>query len=367
MATPDSDIIVLGAGIVGLATARALARRRMRVTVVTRDEPGCGASLAGAGMLEVHFPAPIPPALAVLCERSRALYDMFAAELLAETGYDIGIDTAGTIALATDEAERADLASQAKAIKGSKPMDREEAWLAMEPGLGRGLKGALFLPDDHSIDPVRVCRALLMAAERAGARVMRGVTATGWLVEGGRVAGLATDAGPLKARLTVNAGGAWAGQLPGLPFTVPVHPVKGQLVHLIPSRMPGHVLQVRTLYMVPRPGEGRVILGATVEEAGYDVRPTAGGVRQLLEGGIRLFPDLAGAEITEIRVGLRPGTPDGIPILGRTPLDGLLLASGPFRKGILLAPVVSDIVSRLAAGEDPGVPLEPYSVTRFAR
>ena len=365
MATPDSDIIVLGAGIVGLATARALARRRMRVTVVTRDEPGCGASRAGAGMLEVHFPAPIPPALAVLCERSRALYDGFAAELLSETGHDIGINRAGTLALATDEAERADLVAQAAIIKGSRQLGGEDAWLAMEPGLGRGLKGALFLPDDHSIDPVRVCAALLLAAERAGVRVMRGVTASGWLVEGGRVTGLGTDAGPIRGRWTVNAGGSWAGQVPGLPFTVPVHPVKGQLVHLKPSRMPGHVLQVKTLYMVPRVREGRVILGATVEETGYDVRPTAGGIDQLLQGGIRLFPDLADAGIVEMRVGLRPGTPDGIPILGKTPLDGLLLASGPFRKGILLAPVISDIVSRLAAGEDPGVPMAPYSVTRF--
>ena len=124
-------------------------------------------------------------------------------------------------------------------------------------------------------------------------------------------------------------------------------------------------LKVKTLYMVPRVREGRVILGATVEETGYDVRPTAGGIDQLLQGGIRLFPDLADAGIVEMRVGLRPGTPDGIPILGKTPLDGLLLASGPFRKGILLAPVISDIVSRLAAGEDPGVPMAPYSVTRF--
>jgi glycine oxidase len=366
MATADFDAIVLGAGIVGLATARALARKGLRTAVVTRDEPGTGASRAGAGMLEVHFPAPIPPALAVLCERSRALYDGFSAELLAETGYDIGLDTAGTIALATDETERADLASQAGAIAGSRPMAAEKDWLAMEPGLGTGLKGALFLPDDHSIDPVRVCAALLLSCERAGVKVRRGTVARSWLVERGRVAGLDTDSGPLRARWTVNAGGSWAGQVPGLPFTIPVHPVKGQLLHLKPKRMPGHVLQVRTLYMVPRPREGRVILGATVEETGYDVRPTPAGVESLLAGGLRLFPGLADAELAEIRVGLRPGTPDDMPILGRTPLEGLLLASGPFRKGILLAPVISDIVSRLLAGEDPGVPMEPYSMGRFS-
>jgi len=358
------DVIVLGAGVIGLATARALARRKLSVEVLTRDLPGAGASAASAGMLEVHFPAPVPPNLAALCNPSRLMYDGLADELLGETGVDIELDRTGTLTLAPGPAELSSLRAQAAAIPGSRLLERNAEWNALEPLAALDFAGALLLPDDHHVNPRKLCEALLLSCERMGIAVRRGITASRLAVSGGRVTGIETGSGRFLAGLTVVAAGAWAGALGGLPLPLPVRPVRGQILVLEPRTRLRHVLHGPSVYAVPR-ADGTILLGATIEEAGFDVRATAGGVSGLLAEGFRLSPALRDAVLREVRVGLRPGTPDDLPIIGETGLPGLLLAAGLFRKGVLLAPVVAEAVASLASCSPPPVPLGPYSAGRF--
>ena len=359
-----TDALVIGSGVVGLAVARGLARGGLSVGVLSRDLPGSGASSASAGMLEVHFPAPVPPELSALCLPSRARYGGFARELMEESGVDIELDLEGTLTLATSPAELTALREQSAAIPGSRLLADPALWTAMEPGLSPDLSGALFLPDDHHVNPRRLCEALLVSCERAGVKFHRGVTAGKILAEAGRAVGVETDSGIFRAGLTVNAAGAWAGKISGLPVPLPVRPVRGQILSLRPRTPLRFVLHGPAVYAVPR-RDGTILLGATVEEAGYDTNATAGGVAGLLSDGFRLLPSLRDAVIAEVRVGLRPGTPDTFPLLGESGMPGLLLAAGPFRKGVLLAPIIGEIICALASGQASPVPLGAYSPARF--
>jgi len=359
-----TDALVIGAGVTGLAVARGLARRGLAVEILTRDMPGSGASRASAGMLEVHFPAPVPPALSALCQPSRAMYGDFARALRDESGVDIELDLEGTLTLATDPREFSSLQEQSPGITGSRLLGDSKSWISMEPGLSPELAGAMFLPDDHHVNPRRLCEALLISCERAGVKISRGISVTRYLARDGRVLGVETNAGRFQAGLTVNAAGAWAGGIAGLPAPLPVRPVRGQIISLRPATPLRYVLHGPSIYLVPR-RDGTILLGATVEEAGFDESATAGGISGLINEGIRLLPGLRNAVLEEVRVGLRPGTPDTFPLLGESGLRGLLLAAGPYRKGILLAPVISESIAALANGETPPVPLASYSPNRF--
>lgn len=360
------DVLVLGAGAIGMSIARGCAMRGMRVTVVTRDAPGAGASSTAAGMLEVHYPHPMAPNLLALCRHSTALYPALAAALESETGRSIGFDPAGSLVLARTRAEQDELRGQAAHLPGAALVGDPDGLAALEPGLGPALAGGLALPDDHHVHSGHLAAALLLSLERRGVRVMRGVTATGVLRDGDTVTGLATDAGPLTAGVTVLAPGAWAGRLAGLTHDLPVRPVKGQLVELELDRLPRRVLQAGGIYLVPRRAEGRLLVGATLEEAGFDVSATAGAVARLLADGMALWPALARGRITAVRTGLRPATPDGLPVLG-TMAPGLIVAAGHFRKGILLAPGTAEIVAGLIAGDPAPLPLAPFTPSRFTR
>ena len=360
------DALVIGSGVIGLAVARELAHRGLSVEILTRDMPGSGASSASAGMLEVHFPAPVPPELSALCLPSRALYGNYARILRDESGVDIELDLEGTLTLATTADEFIALQEQSKAITGSQLLETPPSWTKMEPGLSPSLSGALFLPDDHHVNPRRLCEALLISCERLNIRIHRGVTAHKYILENGRIAGVETDSGSFRAGLTINAAGAWAGNISGLPVPLPVRPVRGQILSLRPQTPLHFVLHGPSVYAVPR-RDGSILLGATVEEAGFDETPTAGGISGLLAEGFRMVPSLKDAVLEEVRVGLRPGTPDTFPILGHSGFPNLLLAAGPFRKGILLAPIVAQTMGALATGQTPPVSLAAYSPGRFGR
>lgn len=379
--TREPDALVIGAGVIGLAIARDLARRGLAVRVVTRDAPGAGASAASAGMLEMHHPFPMPASLAAFCRFSGGLYPEWVRELKAETGVDPGRDECGTIALARDAAELADLKAQAAAFPGTTLFSRPEEWLKLEPRLPASLAGALWLPGDHHLDPRRLCEALLVSLERAGVGIVRGVTVSGLLGSGSRVEGAMTDAGPMRAGTTVIAAGAWAGRVAradasaredasargdaGAAEYMPVRPRKGQLLVLEIPEPPRRVLLAGGIYLVPRPLDHRLLLGATMEDAGFDDVPTAGAVAHLLGGGVPVFPPIAQARFVEVRVGLRPGTPDDLPMIGRSRLEGLVWAAGHFRKGILLAPGTARLAGELVAGEAPSHPIEPFAPGRF--
>jgi len=359
------DALVIGAGVIGLAVARELARRGLSVHVLTRDAPGAGASSASAGMLEMHHPFPMAASLAAFCRFSGGLYPEWTRELREETGVDPGRDECGTIALARTGAELDDLRAQAAAFPGTKLLTKPGDWLELEPRLPASLAGALWLSDDHHLDPRRLCESLLVSLERLRVRITRGVTVTGLLGGERGIEGASTDAGPMRAGTTVVAAGAWSARL-ALPVEpVPVRPRKGQLLALEMPEPPRRVLLAGGVYFVPRPLDRRLLLGATMEDVGFDAAPTAGAVGHLLAGGSSVFPPLADARFVEVRVGLRPGTPDELPVIGRSAAPGLVWATGHFRKGILLAPGTARLAGELAAGEPPSHSLDAFEPGRF--
>jgi glycine oxidase len=300
---------------------------------------------------------------------ARARHAALAGELEQETGIAVLRSAHGVIEIAFGEAEEAVLGERA-AWQGARGL-RVEAWSGRElrdaePNLNPGARSALFFPDDGSLDNVRLVRALAASAVARGASLRCGCEVTGLVLEGGRVAGI--EAGPerILAPVVVNAAGAWAGSLPGDPQPPPVEPVRGHIVAF--DLEPGvlrHVVFSRRGYVVPRAG-GRVLAGSTVERAGFDKSVTPGAVQAVLAIAIEIAPRLARATIAESWAGLRPGTRDGLPVVGRGAVPGLIHAGGLFRSGILLGPLIGEAAARLALGRAPGIDLSAFNPDRFA-
>ncbi|MEI5523538.1 glycine oxidase ThiO [Streptomyces brasiliscabiei] len=364
--THTSDVLVVGGGIIGLVTAWRAAQRGFATAVVDPD-PGGGAARVAAGMLaavtELHFGE---QTLLGLNLESARRYPDFAAELTQATGLDLGYRRSGTLAVALDADDRAHL-RDLHALQRRSGLDSE--WLngrdcrRLEPMLAPGVRGGLRVDGDHQIDPRRLSRALVAACERAGV-VFHRTRAEELSVVRERATGVRTgDNGPLSAGRTVLAAGSLSGRLAGIPDEVlpPVRPVKGQVLRLtVPqpyapflSRTVRAVVRGSHVYLVPREN-GELVVGATSEEQGWDTTVTAGGVYELLRDAHELVPGITELPLTETRAGLRPASPDNAPLLGPTGLDGLLLATGHHRNGVLLTPVTGDVMAHvLTTGELP--------------
>ncbi|MFN2383527.1 MAG: glycine oxidase ThiO [Gemmatimonadota bacterium] len=376
------DVIVIGGGLIGCTVARALARTGRRVVVCDAGPGRAGAaSRAAAGMLAPQMEDALgllaPPgapaarlAMLALCLASRERFGAFREALAAESGEAIPLVTAGTLVVARGEAERAELerAAAAQVALGlhAAMLSGAEA-RGLEPGLAPDLAGPLWLPDDHQVDAAQLTVAAAGAARREP-RIAFAGDVTELLSAAGRMTGVRCGARQLAARQVVVAAGAWSGALAGLPLPLPVRPVKGQMLALQLGAAPlVRTVVGRAVYAVPR-GDGRVLLGATVEEAGFDVAVRPAASEALHAHGARLLPALAAAPLLDSWAGLRPGTPDGLPILGADPeIEGLFYATGHFRNGILLAPITGDVLT--AAMADTPFPLDvtPFSVARFRR
>ena len=363
------DVVVVGGGVIGCALARKLALAGARVTLLERDEPGAHASWAAAGMLSPLAEADEPGPFLDLLRDSRALYPDFARTLEEETGIAVGYRTEGSLFLALAAADERTLQHRYEwQSAAGLPVERltgAEA-LRLEPALAPATRAALRFPEDHQVDNRLLARALPAAARAAGAEIRIGVEARRVRVKGRKAAGVVTAVGErIDAGAVVVAAGSWAGTLAGLPRPVPVFPVHGQLLALGVAPPPfGHVVHSPRVYLVPRAGQ-RVIAGATVERIGYEKMVTAGGLLGLLAPAIELVPSLRNAPLVESWSGLRPGTPDDLPILGADPeVGGLFYATGHYRNGILLAPVTADLVAGAVLGE-PSPRLEPFSIARF--
>lgn len=414
-----TDVVVVGAGVIGLSAAWRCTQRGLSVTVLD-PRPGSGASWTAAGMLapvtELHYEG---RALLALNQESAARYPRFVAELAELTGLPVGYARCGTVQVAWDAADLAALrdlqAFQAALGVESRMLTARELREA-EPGLAAGLPGGLWAADDHQIDNRLMHAALAKAAAIAGVREIRSRVAA-WLVDGDRVTGVRTEDGRrVSAGTTVLAAGAWSatigstagsaigsaaasaagsagsavgggvgsaaagatgstalgtvGSLPagGLP---PVRPVKGQTLRLRgPAGLLAHVVRgaVRgsPVYLVPR-ADGELVVGASSEEAGFDLSPRAGAVYELLRDAQLLVPALGEARFGEVSTSVRPGSPDNLPMIGPGVLDGLIVATGHYRNGILLAPLTADAVADLAAGRPPGIDLTACDPRRFAR
>ncbi|MFE5888748.1 glycine oxidase ThiO [Streptomyces sp. NPDC056468] len=364
--TRTSDVLVIGGGIIGLVTAWRAAQRGFTTGVVD-PEPGGGAAQVAAGMLaavtELHYGE---QTLLGLNLASARRYPDFVAELTDLTGHDLGYRRCGTLAVALDADDRAHL-RDLHALQRQSGLDSE--WLSgrecrrLEPMLAPGVRGGLRVDGDHQIDPRRLSGALVAACERAGV-VFHRTWAERFDVVRGRAAGVTTaDGTELRAGQVVLAAGSLSGRLPGVPDDVlpPVRPVKGQVLRLtVPkryapflSRTVRAVVRGSQVYLVPRES-GELVVGATSEELGWDTTVTAGGVYELLRDAHELVPGITELPLTETRAGLRPGSPDNAPLLGPTELEGLSLATGHYRNGVLLTPVTGDALAHvLTTGELP--------------
>jgi glycine oxidase len=354
------DAIFVGGGVIGLSCAWRAAASGARVAVLERAEPPAGATRVAAGMLapvgELAFGE---PELLEMTLASARIYPDFVAELEAATGESTGYLHQGAIHVALDRDEAAELR---RVHDLQRSLGLEAEWLPprrcreLEPGLTPSFNGGVHAPGEAAVDPRALTAVLLTALAGAGAEVRTGTEVVAGIFEGERLAGVRTAGGEdLHTAATVLATGAWAGQAEWLPEPArpPVRPVKGQIVELrsrdgVPPCE--RIIASERVYLVPRP-DGRLIVGATSEEQGFDTAVTAGGVHELLREAYRLLPDVAEMELVDSMAGLRPGTPDNLPLIGPSAIEGLLLATGHYRNGILLAPLTADAIAALLAGE----------------
>jgi glycine oxidase len=366
-------IAIIGAGVVGLGIAWRLAGRAT-VTVFDRGKAGAGASHAAAGMLAACCEAePGEEALVALGRESQARWPAFAEELKRASGIDVELRREGTLVLALTADDQAEIAHR---LGFQRRLDLPLEWLsaaatrAREPHLAGKIAGALFSPQDHQVDNRKLVQALRIAAESAGVKICEQRPVKEIVVQGGRAKGVAFEDGAIAAAdIVVLAAGAWSRSIGGLPpdRRPPVRPVKGQMLSLrmdAAAPLLTHVLWAPGAYLVPR-RDGRLIVGATVEEKGFDDTITAGGMLTLLEAAWRAIPAVEELPIDEIWVGHRPGSRDDAPILGPGPLEGLLYATGHHRNGILLAPVTADAMARLVLDEVVEPAIKPFGLERF--
>ncbi|MBX6424821.1 MAG: glycine oxidase ThiO [Variibacter sp.] len=372
----STDVVVIGAGVVGLGIAWRLAQRGARVTVFDKDAAGQGASHAAAGMLAACAEAePGEEALVALGRASQRMWPAFAAELRDATGIDVELREEGTLIVALTADDQARLMHDLAFQKGlGLPLDWISAAEARrrEPHLGPRLAGAIVSPEDHQVDNRKLAAALRAAAEAAGVLVRERTAVARILVAEDRAAGVVlADGSHLAAGAVVLAAGAWSRQIEGIAPEVlpPVRPIKGQMVALrmdAAAPLIRHVVWGPNIYMVPR-NDGRLILGATVEEKGFDKALTAGGVLSLLEAAWRVVPAIEELPVDEMWVGHRPGSRDDAPILGPAPIRGLVYATGHHRNGILLAPITADAVARMVLDGTVDAAIRPFGMERFAR
>jgi glycine oxidase len=364
------DVAIIGGGVMGCAVALRLAQNGAAVTVVERGIPGAEASSAAAGILGPQWESEGPGPLLELGLRSRALYPAFAAELHDASGIDIGHTRSGLIELALDAADEAALAARStwqRARGLSAEIVSPQDLRGLEPHLGPGVRLGLRYEAEGHVHARALARALSQAAARAGARFLQGRYVRRVLVEGGRARGVELDGEALAASIVVLCAGSWSSlvEAGGVPSPV-VRPARGQMV-AIETRPPlfRHVLVAHGRgYLVPR-ADGVALAGSTLEMVGFRKEVTVAGLCDILTLARTLVPDLGEAPVTETWSNFRPYTPDALPVIGRTPVDGLLVATGHHRYGILLTPITAQVIAELITRGTTSVDLAPFAVTRF--
>lgn len=362
------DVAVAGAGLIGGSIALELARAGLRVGLFDRQEPGQEASWAGAGILS---PAPESAAmisLVPLAKASMAIYPEFVRMMEEVSGHSSGYRPKGTLQALFSRAAREELSTVIALHHGlglkAEPLRAEDA-RELEPSLSEDLEAAVLRPDEASVDNRAMTQAVLEAARRSGVQFFPGNGAEAIWREGGRCLGLHLKHEKIEAQWTVIAAGCFSATIEGVGSYAPVRPAKGQMIALRADDLQiERVLWSEKIYLVPR-NDGRVLAGATVEYTGFEKEVTAGGIEKILAGTIELAPGLAGARVEETWAGLRPDSPDHLPILGPTDIDGLLIATGHFRGGILLTPITARLVREWVTQQSVSVDWERFSPMRF--
>jgi glycine oxidase len=345
------DVIVIGGGIIGLSLALELRRRGARVLVVERGEPGREASYAAGGMLAdsvIETPAALQP----LAAASARMYPQFVDEVQGESGVFVDLRDQGAIVFPSPE--------HALEVPG---LSRPGPGGALEPALREPTRPAFYLKE-RSVDPRALTAAALAAAKHRGVDFSSGDAVVCLNLSAGQASGVTTKKTSFLAAKVVNCAGAWSGRI--APHTLPTRPVKGQMLCLLsPVReLLKHVIRSPDAYLIPR-SDGRIIVGTTVEEAGFDKRTEIAAIQGLHRAAIGLVPELRNAKMLEDWAGLRPGTPDSLPILGGTTTPGYYVATGHFRDGILLAPITGHVMAQVIEGNSPDHDLAAFSPSRF--
>jgi glycine oxidase len=373
MREQNAELLVLGAGVIGLSCAWRAAQQGLRVTVLD-PAPASGASWVAGGMLAPVTEAwPGEEELLALGVESVGRWPAFAAELTDAAGRPAGLRTDGTVVAATGSGDRAELdAVAAHLARLGRPVERltGRELRRLEPGLGPEVRGGLSVPDDLAVDNRLLLAALRAAGERAGV-AFAATGAAAVLDDGARVVGVqGTDGTEWAAPTVLVAAGAHSAELhPALHGLV--RPVKGEILRLalrpgafpMPRRTVRALVDGRPVYLVPRADE--LVLGATQSEVGFDTTVTVGGIRDLLRDAERILPGIAEYALVESAAGLRPGSPDNLPLIGRLGPDGLLVATGHHRNGMLLAPITADAVAALLRGEPVPGPVGAADPARF--
>jgi glycine oxidase len=364
------DVAIVGAGLIGAGIAYELAKRGASVTVYDRAEPARAASWAGAGMLAPFSEEMPDAAMLALCRASLALYPAFVDELRERTGVDAKLVREGTLHVALDDAGLAGLHAAAPAFAANggavELLDRTQT-LMREAAVARDVRGSLFVANEAQVDNRRLGRALVAACSALGVRFEQ-TDDLALEADARRVRGLRSARGFVPAGIVVNAAGAWAGTLAGVPERahVAVTPVAGEMFALgVPQGFARALIWHGHTYLVPR-DDGRLLVGATVAERGFDARVSAGGLRALLDAALVAAPSLARFAVVETWAGLRPGTPDKRPFLGPTALDGYVVAAGHYRNGILLTPITARIIAETILEGASSLDLAPFRADRFA-
>jgi glycine oxidase len=371
----NHDVAVIGGGLIGLACAWRAAERGLSVVLLERDTVGAATSSVAAGMLAPVTEADFgEDAVLSLGRASRELWPAFAAELEERSGLPTHLRETGALVVA---AERDDVGELRRLHQLQERLGLETSWLGprecrrLEPGLSTRIAGGVHAASDAHVAPRAVSAALAAAFTEAGGELAEGAEVARIDHDGTRVSGVElTDGRTFGAEKVVVAAGPWSPALDPGGSGPPVRPVKGQLIELRARRGQPEPVEriVRTprCYLLPR-GDGRVVLGATSEEQGFDTAPTADGVYRLLEAAWEVVPEVAELEFVEVRVGLRPGTPDNAAVLGPGALEGLVWATGHYRNGVLDTPVTARAVAGYLAGDDWPEELRRFAPERFDR
>ena len=369
-----AEVVIIGGGVIGLAIARELAARGVNdVVVLERSEFGSESSWAAAGMLAPQAEANVADDFFHLACRGRDMYELFAVELLSETGIDVELDKTGTLYVAFSDHDVKELEERfvwqneaQLAVRRLAPADV----LAMEPQVNGSLRLALEFPLDGQVENRKLLSALIAANNKLGVRLEAGTTVESIRIENDKVVGVQSSAGTISTRTVVIAAGAWSSLIASSPYKalpdIGIKPVRGQMVCYQPEKMPAkHVIYSARGYVVPRQ-DGRVLAGSTSEPVGFDKGVTASGMAGISSAAVEILPDFSSLPIVDSWAGLRPATADALPAIGPcAEIDGVYYACGHFRNGILLAPVTADIVARAIIDRHFPASLEVFSPDRF--
>lgn len=345
------DVVIIGAGIIGLSLAISLRKQGLRVLVIDRGEPGAEASSAAAGMLAPGG-SEIPVPLRALAAASARLYPEFVHELEDESGIRVDFQQHGSILLSST-----DFPDGAQALTARELESLEPALRVQNSKLKAGFM------QESCVDPRLLVSAAMKAAHHRDVDIVSGSEVKTVQISDGRASGVETEKTSYAAGIVVNCAGAWAGLVGPQPF--PVQPVKGQMVAVVHAPTVRHVIRSEKAYIVPR-SNGRLVIGSTLENAGYDKQVEVSRIQDLLQAALELVPELEKARQHEAWAGLRPGTPDKLPILGETCTGRYLVATGHYRDGILLAPVTDAVMTSIILQQAPQYDVRDFSASRFA-